>query len=231
MKLTGNWSFPAHLSDLVLAESPKSAMPAQAARHQEAASRHRPGPRGRWKSPARALDLIQDAGLERALFAAVDPNPSERNLEDGLRLYRNGGFDGVVAFGGGSGLDLGKTLAFMAGQSRPVWDFEDVGDWWTRADPSGIHPIVAVPTTAGTGSEVGRARRHHQLGTPMRRRSSFTRRCCLPRSYAIRNSRSVCRRPSRPAPGLTPSRIASKRSQARITTRSAKALRSKACDW
>ena len=106
---------------------------------------------------ARALDLIQDAGLGRALFAAVDPNPSERNLEDGLRLYRDGGFDGIVAFGGGSGLDLGKTLAFMAGQSRPVWDFEDVGDWWTRADAAGIHPIVAVPTTAGTGSEVGRA--------------------------------------------------------------------------
>ncbi len=105
----------------------------------------------------RTLDLLQDAGLGRALFAAVDPNPNEHNLEDGLRLFRDGGFDGVVAFGGGSGLDLGKTLAFMAGQSRPVWDFEDVGDWWTRADPAGIHPIVAVPTTAGTGSEVGRA--------------------------------------------------------------------------
>ena len=105
----------------------------------------------------RTLDLLQDAGLGRALFAAVDPNPNEHNLEDGLRLFRDGGFDGVVAFGGGSGLDLGKTLAFMAGQSRPVWDFEDVGDWWTRADPTGIHPIVAVPTTAGTGSEVGRA--------------------------------------------------------------------------
>jgi 4-hydroxybutyrate dehydrogenase len=75
----------------------------------------------------------------------------------GLDVYRAGGFDGVVAFGGGSGLDLGKVLAFMAGQSRPMWDFEDVGDWWTRADPAGIHPIVAVPTTAGTGSEVGRA--------------------------------------------------------------------------
>jgi alcohol dehydrogenase len=63
----------------------------------------------------------------------------------------------VVAFGGGSGLDLGKCVAFMQGQTRPVWDFEDVGDWWTRADPAGIAPIVAVPTTAGTGSEVGRA--------------------------------------------------------------------------
>jgi 4-hydroxybutyrate dehydrogenase len=74
-----------------------------------------------------------------------------------LKYYRDGGYDGVVAFGGGSGLDLAKVLAFMAGQTRPLWDFEDIGDWWTRADPKGIHPIVAVPTTAGTGSEVGRA--------------------------------------------------------------------------
>ena len=105
----------------------------------------------------RTLALIEQAGLGRAVFADVDPNPSDRNVEEGLRVYREGGFDGVIAFGGGSGLDLGKTLAFMAGQSRPIWDFEDIGDWWTRADPDGIHPVVAVPTTAGTGSEVGRA--------------------------------------------------------------------------
>jgi 4-hydroxybutyrate dehydrogenase len=100
---------------------------------------------------------MADAGLGDALFSAVDPNPTGENLDEALETYRAGGFDGVVAFGGGSGLDLGKVLAFMAGQSRHVWDFEDVGDWWTRADPCGIHPIVAVPTTAGTGSEVGRA--------------------------------------------------------------------------
>ncbi len=105
----------------------------------------------------RTLDLMEEAGLGRALFAEVDPNPSELNVEEGLKVYREGGYDGVIAFGGGSGLDLAKTLAFMAGQTRPVWDFEDIGDWWTRADPDGIHPIVAVPTTAGTGSEVGRA--------------------------------------------------------------------------
>lgn len=103
------------------------------------------------------LDLLDAAGLGRAMFSDVDPNPNEKNVEAGLVMYREGGFDGVIAFGGGSGLDLGKTLAFMAGQSRPLWDFEDIGDWWTRADPAGIHPIVAVPTTAGTGSEVGRA--------------------------------------------------------------------------
>ncbi|NNU65059.1 MULTISPECIES: iron-containing alcohol dehydrogenase [Rhizobium] len=104
-----------------------------------------------------ALDILEDAGLGRAIFADVDPNPNEKNLEAGVRAFKDGGHDGVVAFGGGSGLDLGKCVAFMAGQTRPVWDFEDIGDWWTRANLEGIAPIVAVPTTAGTGSEVGRA--------------------------------------------------------------------------
>ena len=104
-----------------------------------------------------ALDVLEEAGHGRALFAEVDPNPTEANLEAGLKNFREGGYDGVVAFGGGSGLDLAKTVAFMAGQTRPVWDFEDIGDWWTRANADAIVPIVAVPTTAGTGSEVGRA--------------------------------------------------------------------------
>ncbi|MCP4470593.1 MAG: iron-containing alcohol dehydrogenase [Gammaproteobacteria bacterium] len=104
-----------------------------------------------------ALALLEQAGLGGAMFAEVDPNPNENNLEAGLKAYRDGGHDGVVAFGGGSGLDLGKIVAFMYGQTRPVWDFEDVGDWWTRADADKIAPIIAVPTTAGTGSEVGRA--------------------------------------------------------------------------
>ena len=103
------------------------------------------------------LGLMEAAGLGRAMFAEVDPNPNEKNLEAGVRVYREGGHDGVIAFGGGSGLDLAKMVAFMAGQTRPVWDFEDVGDWWTRADADAIPPIIAVPTTAGTGSEVGRA--------------------------------------------------------------------------
>ncbi len=105
----------------------------------------------------RALDCLAAAELEHALFAEVDPNPNEVNLAAGIAAYRAGGHDGVIAFGGGSGLDLGKMVAFMAGQTRPVWDFEDVGDWWTRADADAIAPIIAVPTTAGTGSEVGRA--------------------------------------------------------------------------
>lgn len=105
----------------------------------------------------RTLALLDAAGLGEALFADVDPNPNDVNAEAGVEAYREGGFDGVIAFGGGSGLDLAKTVAFMSGQTRPIWDFEDVGDWWTRADPDGIAPVVAVPTTAGTGSEVGRA--------------------------------------------------------------------------
>jgi alcohol dehydrogenase class IV len=106
---------------------------------------------------ARTLDLMDAAGLGRAMFAEVDANPTGANLTAGIAAYKAGGHDGVIAFGGGSGLDLGKMVAFMAGQSRPVWDFEDVDDWWTRADTDAIAPIVAVPTTAGTGSEVGRA--------------------------------------------------------------------------
>ena len=104
-----------------------------------------------------ALDIMEEAGLGRAVFSEVDPNPNEKNLDAGLVAYSAGEHDGVIAFGGGSGLDLGKMVAFMSGQIRPLWDFEDIGDWWTRADPLGIAPIIAVPTTAGTGSEVGRA--------------------------------------------------------------------------
>ncbi len=103
------------------------------------------------------LDIMEAAGLGRGLFADVDPNPNEKNLDAGVVAYQAGGHDGVIAFGGGSGLDLGKMVAFMAGQTRPVWDFEDIGDWWTRANADVIAPIIAVPTTAGTGSEVGRA--------------------------------------------------------------------------
>jgi alcohol dehydrogenase class IV len=101
----------------------------------------------------RARELVPGSGL----FARVRGNPVAANIDEGLTAYRTGSHDGVIAFGGGSALDAGKVIAFMSGQTRPLWDFEDVGDWWTRADSSGIAPVVAVPTTAGTGSEVGRA--------------------------------------------------------------------------
>ncbi len=104
-----------------------------------------------------ALALLDQVGLKARVFADVQSNPTDANLEAGVAAFREGGHDGVVAFGGGSGLDLGKCIAFMQGQTRPVWDFEDIGDWWTRANHERIAPIVAVPTTAGTGSEVGRA--------------------------------------------------------------------------
>ena len=106
-------------------------------------------------SDARAAN--EAAGLPTGLFSDVKANPVGKNVEDGVAVYRAGGHDGVIAWGGGSGLDAAKAIALMAGQSRGIWDFEDVGDNWKRADPDGIAPIVAVPTTAGTGSEVGRA--------------------------------------------------------------------------
>ncbi|MDX1422028.1 MAG: iron-containing alcohol dehydrogenase [Kiloniellales bacterium] len=110
------------------------------------------------------LPMIADAvascraeGLEAGLFSDIKGNPTGANVSAGVAAFRDGAHDGVIAFGGGSGLDAGKAIAFMSGQNRPIWEFEDVGDNWTRADPAGIAPIVAVPTTAGTGSEVGRA--------------------------------------------------------------------------
>jgi alcohol dehydrogenase class IV len=106
---------------------------------------------------ADAMVALRKAGLEVALFSDVKPNPVARNVDSGVAVLRAGKHDGVIAWGGGSGIDTAKAIAFMAGQTRPLWDFEDVGDWWTRADPAGIAPVVAVPTTAGTGSEVGRA--------------------------------------------------------------------------
>ena len=106
---------------------------------------------------ASTLDIMEATGLGRSIFSDVDPNPNEANLKEGVRVYLEGNHDGVIAFGGGSGLDLGKLIALMAGQNISVWDLEDVGDWWTRANADVIPPIIAVPTTAGTGSEVGRA--------------------------------------------------------------------------
>ncbi|HSF63080.1 MAG TPA: iron-containing alcohol dehydrogenase [Paracoccaceae bacterium] len=155
MKLRGNWSYPTPVKF-------GAGRIAELATHVQAAGLKRPllvTDRALASLPitARALDLLEAAGLGRAMFSEVDPNPNEKNMEAGLAVYRAGGHDGVVCFGGGSALDLGKMIALMVDQPVSVWDLEDVGDWWTRANPATIAPIVAVPTTAGTGSEVGRA--------------------------------------------------------------------------
>jgi len=92
-----------------------------------------------------------------ATFSDFSGNPIGENVDDGVTVFKKNQCDGVIAFGGGSGLDVGKGIAFMSGQSRPIWDFEDIGDYWKRADEKNIAPIIAIPTTAGTGSETGRA--------------------------------------------------------------------------
>jgi alcohol dehydrogenase len=106
---------------------------------------------------ADAVAANGEAGLMTAVFSDIKPNPVGQNISDGLRAFHEGGHDGVIAFGGGSAMDAGKTIGFMAGQNRPLWDFEDIGDNWKRAATDAIAPIIAVPTTSGTGSEVGRA--------------------------------------------------------------------------
>ncbi|MCX8953339.1 iron-containing alcohol dehydrogenase [Ruegeria sp. NA] len=155
MSLVGNWSYPTAIK---FGAGRIKELPAACA----AAGMKKPllvTDKGLADLPitSATLDIMEAAGLGRGVFSDVDPNPNEKNLDAGVAAYKAGGHDGVIAFGGGSGLDLGKMVAFMCGQTRPVWDFEDIGDWWTRADADAIAPIIAVPTTAGTGSEVGRA--------------------------------------------------------------------------
>jgi len=111
-----------------------------------------------------SLQMVRDAvqnneaaGLPTHVYSDVKGNPVDSNVSDGIAAFRAGGHDGVIAFGGGSALDAGKAIAFMVGQDRPIWDFEDVGDNWRRGSTDGIAPVVAIPTTAGTGSEVGRS--------------------------------------------------------------------------
>ena len=94
---------------------------------------------------------------DAVVYSDVQGNPTGSNVMNGVKVFHSGKHDGVIAVGGGSGMDVGKGIAFMAGQQRPLWDFEDIGDYWTRANSEVIKPIIAVPTTAGTGSETGRA--------------------------------------------------------------------------
>jgi hypothetical protein len=102
------------------------------------------------------LNILTNAGLAHGLFSEMKPNPVGADVDRGVAMLRKHGHDGVIAFGGGAALDVGKAIALMAHQTRPLWDFEDIGDYWTRVDESAMVPCVAVPTTSGTGSEVGR---------------------------------------------------------------------------
>ena len=104
-----------------------------------------------------SLNNLKDVGTEVELYSNVVGNPTGSNVDEGVKVYKKNNCDGVIAFGGGSGLDVGKAIAFMSGQNLSLWDFEDVGDNWTKANSDNIPPIIAVPTTAGTGSETGRA--------------------------------------------------------------------------
>ena len=104
--------------------------------------------------------IISDSNLKSLsinVFSNIKGNPVGSNVDEGVKAFKKGNHDGVIAFGGGSGLDVGKAVAFMSAQTRSIWDFEDVGDNWTKANSDEIAPIIAVPTTAGTGSETGRA--------------------------------------------------------------------------
>ena len=105
-------------------------------------------------------DVLSDLNnyfKELTTFSDFSGNPIGENVDEGVKIYKKNKCDGVIAFGGGSGLDVGKAIAFMSAQTRPIWDFEDIGDYWKRANENNISPIIAVPTTAGTGSETGRA--------------------------------------------------------------------------
>ncbi|MFT5758726.1 MAG: alcohol dehydrogenase class IV [Alteromonadaceae bacterium] len=104
-----------------------------------------------------AVTICQQAGLRCSVFSQIKANPTSENVADGVLAYKQGAHDGVIAFGGGSALDAAKAVALMVGQDRPLWDFEDAGDNWTRVCTQTMAPVVAVPTTSGTGSEVGRA--------------------------------------------------------------------------
>lgn len=107
--------------------------------------------------PDRLVGILAAAGIACPVFSGVKPNPTGANVDDGVARFRDGGHDMVICLGGGSAMDAGKAVALMAGQARPIWEFEDIGDLWRRVDPAGMRPTVAIPTTAGTGSELGRA--------------------------------------------------------------------------
>ncbi len=155
MKLVGNWNYP---TSIRFGAGRISELP-DACKSQGITSPLLVTDPGLAKLPMidNALTACKAAGLRCELFSDVQANPIEANVSAGVARIKAGNHDGVIAFGGGSALDAGKAIALMAGQTRPIWDFEDREDWFTRVDVAGILPTIAVPTTAGTGSEVGRA--------------------------------------------------------------------------
>ncbi len=175
-------------------------------------------------------DVLKEAKISFGVFSDVKPNPSESNVYAGLEVLRAGKHDGVIALGGGSPLDAGKVIAFMAGQKRKMWDFEDIGDWWTRADPAGIAPVIAVPTTAGTGSEVGRAGVITQEATHTKK--VIFHPGMMPK-VTICDPELTVGMPPRITAGTGSMRwpIASKPIARRVTIPWRKALRWKACGW
>ena len=155
MKLKGNWNYPTQIRFGAgrVGELPDAC---------RELGMHRPllvTDSGLAKLPmvSEAVRTCVAAGLACGIFSDIQANPIEENVTRGVTAYRNGAHDGVIAFGGGSALDVGKAIALMVGQSRSIFDFEDREDWYTRVNVAGMAPVVAVPTTAGTGSEVGRS--------------------------------------------------------------------------
>lgn len=155
MKLKANWNFPT----LVRFGSGRIAELAEACRAQGMTRPLLVTDSGLAQTPMvqSALTANNKVGLTTVLFSEVQGNPVEQNVTDGVKAYRGGRHDGVIAFGGGSALDVGKAIALMVGQNRSIFDFEDREDWYTRVNTAGMAPVVAIPTTAGTGSEVGRS--------------------------------------------------------------------------
>ena len=156
-KLATTWSYPTTVR-LRCRQSRQDRARLRAGRDRPAARRDRPGTGRTAGDRAPCSTSCATGGREAGLFTDVRANPVAGNVEAGVRAFAAGGHDGVVALGGGSALDCGKVIAFMAGQDRPLWDFEDIGDWWTRARADGIAPVVAIPDH----------RRHRQRGRPGR---------------------------------------------------------------
>ena len=155
MKLHSNWSFPTYIRIGLgrTNELPEVCAKANMKNPLLVTDRDL----GKLKITENLISIMHSSNLGKSMFSNIDPNPNIENLKNGVEIFKSGHHDGVIAFGGGSALDLGKLIAFMADQSVSVWEFEDIGDRWKKANSENIFPIIAIPTTAGTGSEVGRA--------------------------------------------------------------------------